>query len=383
VPQSPPAFVTPSALRWARESIGFELEEAADKIGVTAEKLERAEHGDAYLTLRQAETAARHYERPLATFFLPEPPREETPEAQFRRLPGAPAPPWPPQMRALARRIRGRQEAAAELYDLLDEQPPWTTFEAPYQDDPEALATGVRELLGISLAEQKQWRDRSGYQPLREWVDAIETLGVLVMQDGSLPLDDLRGFASTHRVVPATVVNTKDDARARAFTALHELGHLLRVRAGRPTGADTEQWCNTFASALLMPREQLAADFELNAGEDLLETIDSLALDYGVTPHAAAVRIARLRLAPQRDIDAVVETIQERGRQHEQEESGGGGGDYYRTTVSRLGPAYIQLVFSAIESQAVTYPAASGLLGVKVNNFGKLRERVTERGRQD
>ena len=26
VPQSPPAVVTPSALRWARESIGYELE---------------------------------------------------------------------------------------------------------------------------------------------------------------------------------------------------------------------------------------------------------------------------------------------------------------------------------------------------------------------
>jgi len=43
VPQSPPAFVTPSALRWARESIGYELEEAADRIGVSAEKLAAAE----------------------------------------------------------------------------------------------------------------------------------------------------------------------------------------------------------------------------------------------------------------------------------------------------------------------------------------------------
>ena len=58
-------------------------------------KLEEAERGEAYLTLRQAEAVARLYERPLAALFLPEPPREEPPEAQFRRLPGAPEPPWP------------------------------------------------------------------------------------------------------------------------------------------------------------------------------------------------------------------------------------------------------------------------------------------------
>lgn len=71
VPQSPPALVTPAALRWARESVGYGLEDAARRIGVSAEKLERAEFGDDHLTLRQAETAARCYERPLAALFAP------------------------------------------------------------------------------------------------------------------------------------------------------------------------------------------------------------------------------------------------------------------------------------------------------------------------
>ena len=59
-------------------------------------------------------------------FFLPVPPEEETPEAQFRRLPGAPPPPWPPAMNLLARRVRERQEDAVELYELLDQAPPST-----------------------------------------------------------------------------------------------------------------------------------------------------------------------------------------------------------------------------------------------------------------
>lgn len=379
MPQSPPAVVTPSALRWARESIGYDLAEAAERIGVTSEKLAAAERGEAYLTLRQAEEAARRYERPLAALFVSEPPVEETPEAQFRRLPGAPAPPWPREMRALAKRVRERQRAATDVYELLDEEPPWPSVDIEYVDEPETVAARARDVLGIPLDEQKQWRDTSGYQPLRAWVDAIEALGVLVMQDGSLPLNDLRGFASTDPTVPAIVVNTNDDPRARAFTAVHELGHLLRLKAGRPTGPTTEQWCNEFASAVLMPSEPLTRDLSQADTRHLLAAVDATALLYGVTAYAAAVRIARLRLVPQDEIDAVIEAIHERSRRREEQAPEGGGGNYYLTTLTRLGPAFIQLVFSALDSQALSYPAAAGLLGVKVNNFEKLRERAQGR----
>lgn len=196
-------------------------------MNVVPKKLRAAEEGDLFLTLRQAENAARIYERPFADLFRPEPPDEEPLETQFRRLPGAPALPWPPPMRALARRVRDRQEAAAELYELIDEQPRWPLVELPSTRDSEAAADAMRRLLGVSLKEQHDWQDPQGYVPLRTWVDAVEALGVLVMQDGSLPVEAMRGFASTHELIPAVVINTKDDPRARAFTLIHEVGHLL------------------------------------------------------------------------------------------------------------------------------------------------------------
>jgi Zn-dependent peptidase ImmA (M78 family) len=282
-------------------------------------------------------------------------------------------------MRALARRVRTRQEAAVELYALLDEDPPWGSIDVTFTDDPDFLAGNARELLGVSLADQKAWRDPSGYLPLRAWIDAIEELGVLVMQDGTLPVEEMRGFASTHASVPAIVINTNDDPRARAFTAVHEFGHLLRARAGRGLVPTAEQWCNDFASGVLMPRDSFARDFERAVrGRSLLRAIESVALDYGVTPYAAAVRVARLGLAPQDDVDVAIHEIQERGKGRERQ---AGGGNYYLTTVGRLGPSFIRLVFSALDTQGVTYPAASGLLGVKVNNFEKLRERAEERVR--
>jgi Zn-dependent peptidase ImmA (M78 family)/transcriptional regulator with XRE-family HTH domain len=368
------AHVTPDVLRWARESIGYPLEEAARRIDVRPEKLERAEQGEVLLTLRQAEKAANVYDRPLAALFLPAPPVEEAQETQYRRLPGAPEPPWPPQMQVLARRIRGRQEAAAELYELLDEGSPWLEARAEFGDNPEWHARTARKLLGISLAEQTSWRDPTGYRPLRHWVDAVESLGVLVMQDGTLPVEMVRGFASTHPAVPAVVVNTQDDARARAFTAVHELGHLTLEATGQPVGPQTESWCDDFAGEVLMPPAALEEVFARVTIRDPLDRIDEVALTFGVTPLGAAVTARRRELLPRETSNVVIERIRERGAR-----SQAGGGNYYWTQLGRLGPAFTRLVFDALDGQSLTYPAAAGLLGVKVNNFGTLREYVQRR----
>lgn len=377
--QSPRALTTPASLRWAREAIGYGVEEAASKIGVAVEKLEKAELGEGYLTLRQAETAARCYERPLAALFLPEPPVEEPVDTQFRRLPGAPEPPWPHEMQALSRRVRERQAAAVELYDALEEVPPWTTLELTHTDDTIVLAERVRSVCRIELNEQRSWRDSTGYQPLREWIDAVEGLGLLVMQDGTMPVEEMRGFASTDPAVPAIVVNTNDDPRARAFTVVHELAHLLRIVAGRelvpPTPA-IERWCNEFAANVLMPRAAFSAAFQLQTGS-LLNVVDALALDFGVTSHAAAVRAAKLDLALPDAVDQVLSAIADRAAARADKKASGG--NYYSNMVGRLGPTFIELVFSAVDRQALTYPTASGLLGVKVNHFAELREKTSQR----
>ena len=302
MPHSPPALVPPGTLRWARESMGLTLEEAAQKVSVSVRKLERAETGEGYLTMRQAENAADVYRRPLAALFVSTPPEEDPPEAQFRQLPGAPSLPWNYEMHTLARRIRERQDAAVELYDFLEEEPPWPSVQIGQSDDSAEQGALARAALGVGLDEQKAWGDRNGFVPLWAWTQAVERLGVLVMQDGSMPVEQMRGFAAVHDSVPAIVVNTKDDPRSRAFTLLHELGHLLRARVGLEPASVTEQWLEEFASGVLMPRQSFASDFRRAFG-DLLQSVDDLALRYGVTPRAAAVRVARLRLASQAAVD--------------------------------------------------------------------------------
>lgn len=369
------AFVTPEVLRWARESIGFDVDDAADQIKVKSEKLKAAEAGEGMLTLRQAERAARLYDRPLATLFLPQPPEEEAQDAQFRRLPGAPEPPWPPAMQVLVRRVRERQDAAINLHEALEDTPVWPAALKDLRLVDVPLPELARQVLGIDLQEQAEWHDPSGYVPLRRWIDAIESLGVLVMQDGTLSVETMRGFASMDAIVPAIVVNAKDDARARVFTIIHEFGHLYLAALGRAVGTQTEVWCDDFAGEVLMPGAAVERFLGADQGQNLVGTIDRLALEFGVTPYAAAVRVSKAELWARDDIEHVIAEIRAR-----EPRTRGAGGDYYWTKIGRLGPSFIRLVFNALDSQAVTYPVASSLLdGTKVTHFDKLRDYIGQR----
>lgn len=377
---SPPAYCEPAVLRWARESAGFSRRQAATEIGVDRWYLEMVEEGGEYLTLSQAEKAADVYQRPLAALFLPNPPSEEPQEVQFRRLPGAPEPPWGPEVQLAARRTMERQQVALEIYEALDEEPPWVEVSKPFLNVPaDKLASIAREVLGVSREEQREWK-RDNHAPLRGWRDALEELGVLVMQEGPVPVDDMRGFASVEPAsVPAILVNNKDDPRARAFTAVHEFGHvLLAVRGEETRFAESERWCEEFAGEVVMPTDWLVEEVTTSSGPTL-RRVEDAARAFHVTPLAAAVRIARTKLMPADEINTVIAEIRQRWK-GEREEKSGGGGSYYRNQISKFGRGYLGLVFSALDAQMVTLPAASALLdGVKVKNFEPLRERFEER----
>ena len=193
------------------------------------------------------------------------------------------------------------------------------------------------------------------------------------MQDGSLPVELMRGFASLHPQVPAIVLNTQDDARARAFTLIHELGHLYQGE--RPETKQLERWLDQFAGDVLMPLDALAEALRANQIADGVRRFDLVALHFGVTPRAAVVRAAREELITQKVANEILARIGQRGPK-----SKPGGGDYYRNELARLSPSFTRLVFSALEVQAVTYSGASSLLGgVKVGNFEKMRTYLERR----
>jgi transcriptional regulator with XRE-family HTH domain len=133
--RTPPALVEPALLSWARASAGLTVEEAAKKLDQPPDRLAAWEAGDERPSVAQLRAAARVYKRPLAVFYLPEPPRDFQPLRDFRRVPDAEAGRLSPELRDTIRRAYTQREAALELRELADEPTrPTPTLDLAPQD---------------------------------------------------------------------------------------------------------------------------------------------------------------------------------------------------------------------------------------------------------
>lgn len=110
---------------------------------------------------------------------------------------------------------------------------------------PEEAALGLRQNWDV------------GMDPLPNMVHLLESRGVRVF---SLVEEcrDLDGLSLWHDSTPYVFLNTTKPAARSRFSAAHELGHLLLHRAFGPSGhRTTEAEANRFASAFLMPRDNI------------------------------------------------------------------------------------------------------------------------------
>ena len=205
--------------------MGLSLDEAARKVSVSVQKLERAERGEDHLTLRQAESAG-----------------PGVPTTACRAVCGETA--QGGSARSAIPPTAGRAWSAVGLRDAHPG--------APYPRNDKTLPSSsmtswmrirrgrrCRSAIPTTRLSRQRWhelrsawtwtsRKRGGIEkamsPLWAWIEAVERLGVLVMQDGSMSVTQMRGFAAVHDSVPAVVVNTKDDPRSRAFTPSSRAG---------------------------------------------------------------------------------------------------------------------------------------------------------------
>src|SRR5947209_395540 len=98
------AFVKPELLAWAREDAGLTLEAAATRIGVKPDRLQACEQGVGRLTVIQLRALSNAYKRPLAFFYLPQPPPKTVTLRDFRRLPDEEVESESPKLRLEIRR---------------------------------------------------------------------------------------------------------------------------------------------------------------------------------------------------------------------------------------------------------------------------------------
>ncbi len=375
--------VKPDLFRWARERSGKD-ERALLK---TFPKLREWESGEKQPTLKQVEKFANATNAPVGYFFLPEPPSEPLPMADLRQRGRQQRRRPSPNLLDMIYLCQQRQEWYRENARMNGIGPHDFVGSAAPDGAPEAVARDIAETIRFDLDERRNcttWEEA-----LREFVDKVEGIGVLVMRSSIVgnntrrPLDpqEFCGFTLADGYAPLIFVNAADTKSAQMFTLAHELAHVwLGASVLSDSGADSspdmraERWCNSVAAELLVPMDVIR--IELMPSNPLGEEIKRLARRFKVSTLVILRRFldaGRLSWEEFRtEYDAEVIRLKSLDR-------GPGGGNFYSNQAVRVGRRFGRALVESTVQGATLYRDALRLLGVaKVETLQKFADSLRE-----
>lgn len=381
------ALITPSVMRWAREHSGLSIEEAARKNVRSVEDIKAWEDGSLLPSIAQARKAAKVYKRPLAIFYLPEPPKDFETLRDFRSLPDEALRDYSPELSILVRTALEHQIWMSDF--LIEEGVPPLTFvgSVSADDSPEKSALDILDKLNLSPDEQRSCYSRE--EALRLWINKTEEAGIFIFRQGQIELEEARGFIISDEYAPFVYLNSGDGKAAQIFTLAHELAHLWLNQSGisnlepprrrRLKDEDRiELLCNKIASEAVLNSKSFNAEWQkMDRSRSVEELIERLSKEFKVSEEVIARRLKDKQVLSQERYLTLREKFQIRWRQHKTTEKIRmkeikGWPSYYTMKIFNNGYSFTKTVVSAFENGAISGREASSLLDVKVNNIPKL-----------
>lgn len=381
------ALVEPQLLSWARRTSGLDIGTSAKKAQVQPEELNRWEKGEGRPSIPQLRRLARVYKRPIAVFYLPEPPADFQPLRDFRRLAGLLASTESAELRFEVRQAQNRREFAIELYELMEGPPLRFDLTATLSDNPEEVALRLRQFLDVSYGNQLQWKP--GYDAFNHWRAALGRVGVLVFQAADTEVAEARGFSIYAEQFPAVVVNIKDSVSGRIFTMLHELSHLALHEGGLcdlseegrlfANESQIEVFCNRVAGATIVPRRQLLEEsVVVSKSHDAQWEDDEIRFLADRYSCSREVILRRLLICGRLTEEFYRAKRSQLLKEFETEkaERKEGYAPPHRVAVSTAGPFFVSLVLNNYYQGNINVSDVSEFLGARLKHLGKIESAV-------
>jgi len=377
------ALANPALMVWARESASFTQEAVAKKIGVKVDRIRAWEAGDERPSVAQLRNFAAATKRPLAVFYLSEPPRTFDALHDFRAAAGL-IPTTTPGLAFEVRKAYDRREWALELMSDLQLTPAAFEVGLALRDDPESAAGTIRAALGVRTEVQSQWRVDN--EAFREWRALLERAGILTFQATTLELDEARGFSISLKPLPVVVANIKDAYRGRIFTLLHEVTHLALNEGGicdlddnqrRNASAQIEAFCNRVAGAILFPKQDLLATSEVrnHRPSDMTwsdNEIQLLSRKFGGSREALLVRLLALGRTSEKFYYRKRDEYRlQYAKWREQRKEGFA--PPHVVSLSSAGPLFTNLVIENFNREHITASDVSDYLQVRVKHLPEIQ----------
>lgn len=234
----------------------------------------------------------------------------------------------------------------------------------------------------MTWEQQTAWPD--AWTAWRQWRSALDALGVAVFMFADVPIEEVRGLLLPRNPLPVVAVNTREVVDARAYTAMHEVVHLMLTNAHEEEPALTDrhsarQWnalerfAEAAASFTLIAEDALAAGIETDGVPLEIPSMRMAARRFRVTPLALATRLLHsgyMNEDQYRDWrgewDAYVRALPK--------------ATGFATPVSKAlgrgGISYAQLVLEALDTNRIAVTEAARYLNLHVDRFDQLRQRL-------
>ncbi len=376
-------------LKWARETAGLSIEDAAKAVGLkkaygqsAAERLTQLESGTQQPSRALLLRMAKRYRRPLIVFYLDSLPKKADRGQDFRRFPGKRPHEIDPALDSLIRDLIVRQRLVRALLD--DDEVEVLPFvgSVSTKNDPFETAQKIAATLDFRRDEFRRKRNiDDAFAYLR---NRIESSGVFVLLIGDLgshhsriPERAFRGYTISDPIAPFIAINDQDARVAWSFSALHELTHLwlgsTGISGGWPAN-EIEQFCNAVASEILVPEAELR---ELPAirsapANKQLEAISSFAAERNVSRAMVAYRCFRASIIERATWEELLSRLETENsdvlkKKHPRQKDDGGP-NYYIVRRHRLGSALLSLVARYLGEGTISHTKAGKVLGVKPRN---------------
>ena len=390
------ANITPDLISWARETAGFTVVDAAQRLGIDEERLAAWESRESNDTpsIPQLRKIAALFKRPLEVFYLSERPKNFMVMRDLRRLPATGPRSYTPALQMEIRAANERRELALELVADLEEEIPKFGLTANARENPEIVGERIREAFGVTVALQSRWRDNDGRAGFNGWRERIEDAGVLIFQTTRFPSEDASGFAISAETLPVIAVNRNDAPTRRTFSLLHELTHLMLHVSGvsdlvtdaerPPEDQRIEIFSNQVAAAVLIPREPLLAEPRViahgvrSAAWDDAE-ISDIARQFNVSREALLRRLLTLNRTTEEFYKVkreqyLAEYLAAKARKKELNAESEMKRNMPQETVSNIGKPLVRMLLDNYYQDRITLSEVSGYLGLKVKHIPRLEE---------
>lgn len=363
--------VAPELLRWAVERAGWDRETAERR----APKLDEWVEGTRKPTFNQIEEFARKTHTPMGLLFLPEPPVEPVPIPDMRTVGNAVVRRPSADLLDTIYLCQDRQDWYRDYALANGNEGPSFVGSASTSMPPAEVAGRIRDVLGFGVDDRAGFSSYTG--ALRDLIDQIEAVGVLVMVSGVVGSDthrtldpqEFRGFALSDPLAPLIFVNGRDTKAAQIFTIIHELAHiwlggsaLSDASMTAKEGVAEELWCNQVAAEVLVPTEDLRADYRRGV---TTEELERLAKKYRVSTLVVLKRVFDAGFLTWEQYRARYDAERERVIELAEARTGAGGGDFYNTRPLQLSRRFAHAVVVSTAEGSTTYRDAYRLLGVK------------------